>query len=156
PSRVLSQRDELTPLAPCGIFSPGSPGESLRNGVGRSLNRPLFRLGDLLCGSCAHLFCITTTADYGRIGSSPSGNTFDITARYAARHWPGVQELRNADYLDIMRAATSSATHRSPSKHAAVIAGCILSAHTLMGVQGLVCWLAGGDDAWPAHRRRQT
>src|SRR6185437_13300318 len=32
PSRVLSQRDELTPLAPCGILLPGSPedGELLR------------------------------------------------------------------------------------------------------------------------------
>src|SRR5215472_16972852 len=37
PSRVLSQPDELTPLALCGIFLPGSPGELLRNGVGRSL-----------------------------------------------------------------------------------------------------------------------
>src|ERR1700722_18836429 len=30
PSRVLSQRDELTPLAPCGILLPGSPGMANR------------------------------------------------------------------------------------------------------------------------------
>ncbi len=38
-SRVLSQRDELTLLAPCGILLPGSPGdgELLRNGVGRPM-----------------------------------------------------------------------------------------------------------------------
>src|ERR1700722_4584733 len=29
PSRVLSQRDELTPLAPCGILLPGSPRDVL-------------------------------------------------------------------------------------------------------------------------------